>query len=225
MTAIAFDIDGTIFDCGDIVADAFREGARIFGEIRGLAMSNPSRDEIMGVVGIPTEEIFRRLYPEAGSDGRHELMRLCQKALSDMVRGGGGILFEGVKEVFEKLNQDSYRFFAASNGTLEYITAILETHGLMRYFHQPLIVIGGGIRNKSDIVRYYIDKVLDGEPVIMVGDRISDLEAARDNNIPFIACAFGHMGTSEIEGERWIARHFREIPALVKEIEAEIGRY
>ncbi len=219
MTAIAFDIDGTIFDCGDIVADAFRAGARSYGEIHGLAMSSPSRDEIMSVVGIPTEEIFGRLYPEVGPGGRPELMRLCQSALSDMVRNGGGLLFEGVEEVLEELVEKGYRLCAASNGTLEYITAVLETHGLLRHFFKPLMVIGGGIRSKSDIVRYYRDWALESHRLIMVGDRMSDLRAALDNDVPFIGCAFGHMGPAEIEGQPWIARNFREIPALVREIE------
>lgn len=219
MTTMAFDIDGTLFDCGDIVADAFNEGARRFGAIHGVKLRIASREEIMSVVGKPTEEIFKRLYPEIGTDKQPELLQTCQLALSGMVRQGGGLLFDDVKTVMKSLHDDSYRFFAASNGTIEYISAILETHDLIRYFMKPLIVIGGSIINKTDIVRHYIEHVLDGDPVIMVGDRQSDLEAARDNGIPFIGCAFGHMGSSEVEGERWIARKFKDIPALVKQIE------
>ncbi len=221
MTAIAFDIDGTIFDCGDIVADAFRDGARRFGRLNGYALRAASRDEIMDIVGIPTDEIFRRLYPEVPDDKQVELLSICQEELSGMVRRGGGLLFDGVPRTVNTLHDDGYRLFAASNGTCEYITAILETHGLLDYFVMPLIVIGGHIKSKSDIVRHYVENVLDTEPVIMVGDRFSDLKAARDNGIPFIGCAFGHMGSSEIEDQRWIARNFNDIPALIRKIEAD----
>jgi phosphoglycolate phosphatase-like HAD superfamily hydrolase len=53
----------------------------------------------------------------------------------------------------------------------------------------------------------------------MIGDRKSDIEAARDNGIPFIGCAFGHLGSTEIEHERWVARRFDEIPARIHDIE------
>jgi phosphoglycolate phosphatase-like HAD superfamily hydrolase len=219
MTTIAFDIDGTIFDCGDIVADAFNEGARRFGQIHGLTLRMASRDEIMSVVGIPTDEIFTLLYPEVAAKKQPELLQTCQQALSAMVRQGRGLLFDDVKSIIHSLHADSYRFFAASNGTREYISAILETYGLMHYFINPLIVIGGPIRSKSDIIRHYIEHIMDGDRVIMVGDRLSDLNAALDNDIPFIGCAFGHMGASEIENQPWIAHHFTDIPVLVRKIE------
>ncbi len=218
MTILAFDIDGTIFDCGDIVGDAFAEGARVFGTKYGMDLPVYSGEEIMSVVGIPTGEIFRRLYPSVTPGRQGELMDLAQEALSAMVRGGGGILFDGVKPVMKKLHDECFSIHAASNGTIDYITAILETHGLMRYFYQPLTVLGGSVTSKSDIVRNIIAHASPGETVIMIGDRSSDLEAARNNGIPFIACAFGHMGESEIEGERWIARRFADIPGLVERI-------
>ena len=130
----------------------------------------------MDIVGIPTDEIFRRLYPEVPDDKQAELLGICQEELSGMVRRGGGLLFDGVPRTVKTLHDDGYRLFAASNGTCEYITAILETHGLLDYFVMPLIVIGGHIKSKSDIVRHYVENVLDTEPVIMVGDRFSDLK-------------------------------------------------
>jgi phosphoglycolate phosphatase-like HAD superfamily hydrolase len=218
MTILAFDIDGTIFDCGDIVGDAFAEGARVFGEKYSMDLPVHSGADIMSVVGIPTGEIFRRLYPSVPQSRQGELMDLAQEALSDMVRRGGGILFDGVKPVMKKLYDEGCSIHAASNGTIEYIAAILETHGLMHYFNQPITVLGGSVTSKSDIVRNIIGHASPGKKVIMIGDRYSDLEAARNNGIPFIACAFGHMGESEIEGERWIARRFAEIPGLVGRI-------
>jgi len=55
--------------------------------------------------------------------------------------------------------------------------------------------------------------------LIMVGDRYTDLAAAKENGIPFIGCAFGHTGADEIEGEKYIVENFREIPEMLKKIE------
>ncbi len=218
MTTLAFDIDGTIFDCGDIVAHAFSEGARIFAAEYGIALPDYSSKEIMRVVGLPTDKIFSMLYPMLDAHHRHILLKESQKALAAMVRNGGGRLIEGVRETLENLSKKGYRICAASNGTKEYIEAILTTHDLFQYF-EPLVVIDDNHENKSAIVRHYLQQAAAGERFIMIGDRQSDIDAARDNGIPFIGCTFGHMGSSEIENERWIARKFEDIPALVQEIE------
>jgi phosphoglycolate phosphatase-like HAD superfamily hydrolase len=52
----------------------------------------------------------------------------------------------------------------------------------------------------------------------MIGDRITDRNAASGNGIPFIACSFGSIHEHEIAGARWIVRDFREIPGVIEEI-------
>lgn len=219
MTCVAFDIDGTIYDCGDIVVDAFQEGARKYGELHGSGIETPSREEILRYVGIPTDEIFVNLYPMLGPAAQMELNDLSMESLSAMVRGGGGVLYDGVRETVEDLFRGGRRILAASNGKLPYIKAILETYGLMEFFEGPLVVVGDTLNDKSDIVRHYLEHRCNGELLVMVGDRESDVRAAKVNGVPFIGCAFGHAGTEEMKGERWIVENFRDIPDVVKAIE------
>lgn len=221
MTTLAFDIDGTIFDCGDIVATAFSKGARNFEAKSGIVLPDYSSEEIMRAVGLPTDEIFRQLYPALNDTQRRNLIQESQWALSSMVEKGGGNIIEGVIPTIEALYCAGYHICAASNGTREYIEAILRTYDLAKFF-LPRVFIDGTLKNKSGIVRYYISNAPDKELFIMIGDRQSDIDAARANGIPFIGCAFGHMGFSEIEKEKWIARKFEEIPSLVCEIEKSI---
>jgi phosphoglycolate phosphatase len=219
MTCVAFDIDGTIYDCGDIVVDAFQKGARRYGELHGAGIATPSRGEILRHVGIPTDEIFVNLYPMLGAVAQRELNDLSMESLSALVRDGGGILYEGVREIIEGLFREGRRILAASNGKLPYIEAILETYGLIEFFEEPLVVVDNELKDKSDIVRHYLDHRCNGELLIMVGDRESDVRAAKVNGVPFIGCAFGHAGTDEIRGERWIVEDFSAIPGVVKAIE------
>jgi phosphoglycolate phosphatase len=219
MTCVAFDIDGTIYDCGDIVVDAFQEGARRYGELHGAGITTPSRGEILQHVGIPTDEIFVNLYPMLGAAAQRELNDLSMESLSALVRDGGGILYEGVRETITELFNGGKRILAASNGKLPYIKAILETYGIIEFFEKPLVVVDGVLNNKTDIVRHYLDHRCNGELLIMVGDRESDVAAARVNGVPFIGCAFGHAGAEEIRGEQWIVEDFSVIPGVVRQIE------
>jgi adenosylhomocysteine nucleosidase len=134
-----------------------------------------------------------------------------------MIREKKGTLIENVFETIAELNGKSYKMLVASNGVRAYVEAILETYGLKKYFSEPFIYPEGDIVNKTGVIEYYISALGDPE-IIMIGDRYTDLEAAVENKIPFIGCAFGHAGADEIAGERYIVHNFKEIPEMVKEI-------
>jgi phosphoglycolate phosphatase-like HAD superfamily hydrolase len=108
----------------------------------------------------------------------------------------------------------------ASNGARDYVEAILETYNFKGLFSSPFLYAEGDLRNKTDIIAGYLS--LNPErKLIMIGDRSTDFDAARDNGIPFIGCAFGHAGIDEIRDAEFIIHDFREIPAVLDRIVAD----
>jgi phosphoglycolate phosphatase len=222
-THIALDMDGTIFDCGEIILDAYHEGLIRFKQLsRSDSIPMPSWQKIMSVIGTPNDSIFDALFPAQSIKERIEINKMCSDSLVGRVRKGGGTIFEGVAATMKELHDNGYIMHAASNGTRAYIEAILETNNLIRYISKPVVTIDDGLADKTDIVRRYRRDIAADNPLIMIGDRQSDRMAAEENAIPFIGCSFGHAGISEIDGARWIARGFSEIPAIVLKIEKEI---
>ncbi len=221
MTYLAFDIDGTIYDCGDIIVDAFHEGiGQFMKEFPHYHLSVPEKESILSLVGMPTDLIFKRLFPGLEDSVYGLIDKHCTASESRLVKKGGGRIFEGVYETLNKLYRENYKLLVASNGRREYIEAILNTHKLIEFIRGPLIVINEkNIKNKTDIVKYYRDTISSGETLIMIGDRSSDRIAADENSIPFIWCSFGHAGGEEIDTP-WIAESFSDIPDLVKKIES-----
>jgi phosphoglycolate phosphatase-like HAD superfamily hydrolase len=134
LTYCAFDIDGTIYDCGPIILEAFQEGARRYAADSGAPLRVPTREDILRVVGLPTDEMFYRLYPALSTAENDRLNFISTECLSAMVRGRGGILFDGVRETLEELDGRGVRMLVASNGKPRYIEAILETYDLVRFF-------------------------------------------------------------------------------------------
>ncbi len=53
---------------------------------------------------------------------------------------------------------------------------------------------------------------------IMIGDRLSDLNAAKANETHFIGCAFGHAGDEEFKGEKYIVHSVNELENAIKQI-------
>jgi adenosylhomocysteine nucleosidase len=215
---LAFDIDGTIYDAGDILEESFREGVLSFiesGSCRSLDI--PTRDEIIATLGLTLEDIFIKLFPLLDRSERIKLSVICTDNLVNMIREKKGRLIDGADETLKSLNSMNYNMLVASNGARDYVEAILETYNIKRFFSEPFIYAEGKIQNKSDIVRRYLE--LNPERrLIMIGDRATDRSAARDNNIPFIGCAFGHAGEDEIKDEKYIVHSFGEIVEILGKI-------
>lgn len=215
---LAFDIDGTIYDAGNIIEESFRRGIKIISE-KGMCdlIHIPTKEEITATLGYPLEEIFLMLYPTVDKKTRGDLSLLWTASLVDMIRERKGSLIAGVDKTIRELGEMNYGMLVASNGARDYVEAILETYAIKGLFSEPFIFTGGEIKNKTDIISAYKD-LNPGRKIIMIGDRYTDLAAARDNGIPFIGCAFGHAGIEEIEGEKYIVHDFSEIPEMLKRI-------
>jgi len=212
---LAFDIDGTIYDAGDIIEESFRRA------IESYACDTPdvpAREEIKATLGYPLDEIFVMLFPSMKDQQRNDLAVLWTANLVEMIRDKKGSLIDGARETIKELYSMEYNILVASNGARSYVEAILETYDLKKFFSEPFIYAEGMIKNKTDIIGTYLG-LIPGSEMIMVGDRYTDLAAAKENGIPFIGCAFGHAGTEEIEGERYIVNQFRDIPGMIKIIE------
>jgi phosphoglycolate phosphatase len=195
---IAFDLDGTLYDCGAIVAPAFVRGAQRFIEKTSLRINLPTSEQIRVLLGVPTEEIFKSLFPGLSADEYALVNSLCENELCADVRAKKGVLYNGVHELAAYFNSKGYTQIIASNGQLPYIQAVLETYSLAGFFKPVVCIDKAGIGNKDGIVAHY--KKLYGERMVMIGDRYTDRDAARHNSIPFVGCAFGHTGESEILG-------------------------
>ena len=208
---LAFDIDGTIYDAGDILEESFRKGVLSFIEGGfGKSLDIPTKEEIVATLGLTLDDIFMKLFPLLTENDRVRLSLMCTDNLVNMIREKKGRLINGVYDTLNKLHAMNFNMLVASNGARDYVEAILETYNIKRFFSEPFIYTDGDIKNKTDIIRRYI-KLNPERKLIMIGDRATDLNAAKENNIPFIGCAFGHAGDDEIKGERYIIHSFNEI--------------
>ncbi|MCL1864189.1 MAG: HAD family hydrolase [Spirochaetes bacterium] len=215
---LAFDIDGTIYDVGDILEESFRKGVISFIDMGySKSLDIPAKDDIISTLGLTLDDIFNTLFPQLTEDEKIRLSLICTNNLVRMIREKRGRLIDGVYETLNKLHTMSFNMLVASNGARDYVEAILETYNIKRLFSEPFIYAEGDVENKTDIIRRYLE--LNPErKLIMIGDRATDLAAAKENNIPFIGCAFGHAGDDEIKGEKYIVQNFCDIINTLKAI-------
>ncbi|HPR36439.1 MAG TPA: hypothetical protein PLT13_02485, partial [Spirochaetota bacterium] len=95
---LALDIDGTIYDAGNILEEAFAEAVDSllksgdYGDVKA-----PSREAITATLGYPLEKICLMLFPELGGEARDYLSLRWTENLVSLIRKKKGELISGVE--------------------------------------------------------------------------------------------------------------------------------
>lgn len=197
---IAFDVDGTLFSSENVILDTYIESIQNFRIKSGKLIKVPTKEQIIEQVGLPVKQIFRNLLPEITEEERDSISDSVLILLCNKISEKKGKLFDQVLETIHQLHASKYILCIASNGRAPYINAILETYNLKKYFQDLFVINYETIKSKGDILRAYLDKFQEsGQNMVMVGDRKSDLDAAKNVSCYFAYCEFGHADPGEIE--------------------------
>lgn len=197
--ALAFDVDGTLFSSEAIILNTYIESIQRFITSSGKNVAIPTKEKILEQVGLPVKQIFKNLLPELLESERDSISDNVLILLCEKISQKKGLLYDGVQETVKELYNKGYILCVASNGRAAYINSILETYNLKQYFRDLIVIDYTNICSKGDILKAYLKNLgLIGDQLLMIGDRMSDLEAALDANSPFAFCDYGHAEVGEI---------------------------
>lgn len=207
MDSIIFDLDGTLWDSRQTIADAWTQA--IQGEITG----HPgfTKDDIGNLMGLQIPVIAERLFPDASLERRKELMDVCATVDQQLIRQVGGTLFEGVEQTLQTLSE-KYRLFIVSNCEDGYIEAFYAAHGLEKYFEDFENPGRTGLSKGKNIQLVMERNNL--KEAVYVGDTQGDLDAARYANIPFIYASYGFGHPEEFDYQLNL---FKNLPESMKQ--------
>ena len=194
----ALDIDGTVFSSEEIIYPVYKESIELWSNASGHALDTPGRERIMLEIGKPVKTIFQNLFPQLSENDRDTLSDSVLKLLCDKISAGAGEYYPDVKKTIDAITERGGKILVASNGRRPYIEAILRYAGVLQHVIYPTYIDGEKIFTKSDIMRHYTSMGIAREKIVMVGDRLSDLEAAEAINCDFAWCAYGHAPAGEI---------------------------
>jgi phosphoglycolate phosphatase-like HAD superfamily hydrolase len=117
------------------------------------------------------------------------------------------------------LGDSAYALGVASNGRHPYIAAVLDTYELRPCFVDLVAVESGSKTTKADLLRAYVTRhAVEQGKLVMIGDRASDVEAARDLSCLFVGCDYGHGYRGEIEGAGPIISAFSDLPPAIRQL-------
>lgn len=194
MDSIIFDVDGTLWDSTQSVADSWNMAIKEHTDLN-LTLDAPSLSRVFGKT---MTEIANAVFPDLKEEKRMLLLETCFKAENLYLETHPGILYEGVKDTIRNLSQ-RYPLFIVSNCQCGYIEVMLKTTGLAPYIKDHLC-FGQTNTPKADTLCTLIRKNNLLSPVY-VGDTQGDADACSAADIPFIFARYGFGNVPEAETE------------------------
>ena len=173
--AVLFDLDGTLLDSNDLIADTWRH------TIKTLAGRTISDDEIRQTLGAILADSMRDLIPEIDPEKGVDFYREYQREIFlDRIK-----FFEGTEEVLRELKAKGYKNALVTSRMANSTYKALDKFGLTDLF-DAILTANDTDKHKPDPTPIYM--VLDtmgckANEAIMIGDTIYDLEAGRASGV------------------------------------------
>ena len=165
--SIIFDVDGTLWDSTDVVADAWNQ----IMEKETYMTPNLTGTVVKGLFGRLLPDIAAVIFHEYPKERQLELIEAC------------------CAKEHEALLARHYPLYIVSNCQAGYIEVFLEATGLGHYFKDHLCPGDTGKAKADNIRTIIVQNHL--QHAVYVGDTDGDYKATREAGIPFVHAAYG----------------------------------
>lgn len=192
MDGIIFDVDGTLWDSTEAVAESWN---RAITENSDLDMSIDGK-VLKNLFGKTMDEIYNYLFPTLSKEEQDRLGSLCFAYENALLETKPGILYEGVQNTLRCLSQ-KYNLFIVSNCQCGYIELFLKASGLSDVIKDHLC-FGETQTPKGDTIRTLMER--NGlSDILYIGDTLGDYQACQKAGVPFVFVEYGFGDVPEAE--------------------------
>lgn len=204
-TLAAFDLDGTLHWTEKALVPAIRRAMSEMGAEPAAA------ERINALYGEPLEEFCRDLLGTGRENDCRRFMLAIDRHQRDTLPATGA-LYPGVRGMLRELRKAGVSMAVISNAGEDYIRLVLKTFGIHDRFDALL-----GVDNGLSKTRRLRSLLQTGGycAAVMVGDRYHDLQAAEENGVRFIGCAYGYGAPGEMDRADELVGAAAEIPSAM----------
>lgn len=210
-------MDGTLFQTEKILElsldDTF-DYLRSLDEWRGETPIDTYRN----IMGIPLPKVWETLLPNHSIEVRNQMNDYFLERLIENITKGKGALYPNVKEVFQSLKENNHPIFIASNGLTDYLQAIVSYYNLDHWVTETFSIQQIQTLDKADLVHEILQKYNISKAAV-VGDRISDIRAAKHNGLLSIGCNFDFAREDELSQAEIIIEDLLDLPEQISQLE------
>ena len=184
MDSIIFDVDGTLWNSTEIVAEAW---TRYLQETEHIDMLITS-EKLMSLFGQLLPDIAKKLFPELSEAEQLRIIDGCCEEEHRALLKTSAPLYEDLEKMLSALSQ-KYPLFIVSNCQAGYIEVFLEATGFQSYFKDHLCPGDSGEAKAENIMT--IAKRNHLSSPVYVGDTLGDYNACQKAGVPFIFASYG----------------------------------
>ncbi len=194
-STLLFDIDGTLCDPGVSIIESARYA------LDNMGIQETDEKALRRFVGPPLEHAFRNYYGFDEANTRKAVAFFREKLQKDGLKLYK--TYNGIPELLARLQAEG-KHLAIVTSKIEHIARdALESTGLLAYFdiigaQQPHEVV-----HKETILSRVLEKLGqdDTSSILMIGDRMHDIEAANTHGIDSAGVLWGYGSSEEFEKE------------------------
>ena len=179
---IIFDLDGTLWDSRECIAESWNLTVAKYG-VKG----DYTLDAISSIMGLTFDDIADRLFSVFG-EKRIEMCRICLADEIEFLETHNAVVYDGVAEILARLS-GMLPLFIVSNCQCGYIESFLRQSGCAAYITDFACEGSTGLKKAENISsimqRYGLNRP------VYVGDTAMDESSARKAGCAFIHAAYG----------------------------------
>ncbi|GAA6166121.1 HAD family hydrolase [Pelagimonas sp. KU-00592-HH] len=215
---VVFDVDGTLVDSqGDILAAMTQA-------FHGIGETAPSREDILGIVGLSLDVAMPRLAPDLVREQHFALVDGYKQAYFDLREAAGtsnsSPLYPGARDVLDTLAvQDDVLLGVATGKSRRGLDKLLEGHGLQKTFVTEQVADFHPSKPHPSMLQAALaDTGLEPSQAVMVGDTSFDMEMARAAGMKAIGVSWGYHPVDALHLADVVIDSFHQLPSAIERI-------
>jgi phosphoglycolate phosphatase len=190
---IFFDLDGTIIDSGEGVTNSVKYS------LKKLGLPEMTDSELRRFIGPPL--VYS--YAEYAGVNKADIETAIKYYREYYTEKGifEGYVYENIEKMLQILKKNGKKLVVATSKPEKFARAILERANLSCYFDY---IAGATLDEKTrvtkiDVIEYALKEaqIKDTSSVLMVGDRMYDIEGAKHFNIDVMTVLYGYGSLEE----------------------------
>jgi phosphoglycolate phosphatase len=212
-SCILFDLDGTITDSAPGIVH------RLALTLAEMGAPVPSNADLLRWVGPPILDSFRDFAGFTPEQSAHAL-EIYRRLVSEVGPYNESAVYPGMAGLIQRLHGRGIPLAVSSSKPESQVVPILEHFGLASFF---TVICGASddetLSAKADVVAEALRRLdeidVDTSRIVLVGDRIHDVEGAAAHGIPAIIVEWGYGSPAEAADAMAIVHSTDQLASLL----------
>ena len=212
---VIFDVDGTLVDSQ---ADIIAAMSEAFTRADAPA---PTRDDILGIVGLSLEVAIPKLAPDLDPATHTQMVGWYKDAYVALRAKVGAAqsspLYPHVRDTLDLLHAQPETLLGVATGkSRRGLDKLLEGHALTHHFITQQVSDFHPSKPHPAMLHAALSETgLDPKEAVMIGDTVFDMDMSKSAGIPFIGVSWGYHRAHQLTDAIAVLDDIRDLPGIL----------